>query len=64
MPGGSLGTGRYWVMCWKCDEVDKVVLHYQTLIARVIDEQTVEGLQRLIEKMEAEKVALHPKPME
>ena len=46
-------------MCWKCDEIDKVILHYRTLIARVTDRLTLEGLQQLIDKLEAEKEALH-----
>ena len=20
---------KVWVMCWKCDEIDKVILHYR-----------------------------------
>lgn len=47
-------------MCWKCDEIDKVILHYRTLSARVTDTLTLEGLQQLIDKLEAEKIALHP----
>jgi hypothetical protein len=47
-------------MCWKCDEIEKVILHYRTLSARVIDTLTLEGLQQLIDKLEAEKKALHP----
>jgi hypothetical protein len=47
-------------MCWKCDEIDKVILHYRTLSARVTDTSTLEGLQKLIDKLEAEKKALHP----
>ena len=49
-------------MCWKCEEIDKVVLRYRALSARVTDRLTLEGLQRLIEKLEDEKKALHPKP--
>ena len=47
-------------MCWKCDEIDKVILHYRTLAARVTDAQTLEGLQQLIDKLEDEKRTLHP----
>jgi hypothetical protein len=47
-------------MCWKCQEIDKVILHYRVLGARVTDKLTLEGLQQLIEKLEAEKKALHP----
>jgi hypothetical protein len=51
-------------MCWKCEEIDKVILHYRTLGARVTDRQTLEGLQQLIETLEAEKQALHPERQE
>ena len=47
-------------MCWKCREIDKKIAHYRTLIARVIDKQTLEGLEHMVEKLEAEKKALHP----
>ena len=47
-------------MCWKCEEIDKKVLHYQTLSARVTDRLTLEGLQQLIEKLHDEKGTLHP----
>jgi hypothetical protein len=46
-------------MCWKCEEINKVILHYQTLGARVTDRLTLEGLQQLIEKLETEKKTLH-----
>jgi hypothetical protein len=46
-------------MCWKCEEIDKVILHYRTLGTRVTDRLTLEGLQQLIETLEAEKQALH-----
>jgi hypothetical protein len=49
-------------MCWKCDEIDKVILRYRTLSSRVTDTLTIEGLQQLIDKLEAEKKALHPDP--
>jgi hypothetical protein len=45
-------------MCWKCEEIDKVMLHYRTLSARVTDTLTLKGVQQLIDKLETEK-ALH-----
>lgn len=51
-------------MCWKCQEIDKVILHYRTMIARVTDEQTVAGLEELIQKLEAEKKRMHPEQSE
>jgi hypothetical protein len=47
-------------MGWKCQEIDRVILHYRTLGARVTDQLTLDGLQHLIDKLEAEKSALHP----
>jgi hypothetical protein len=47
-------------MCGKCEEIDKVMLHYRTLRTRVSDIWTLEGLQQLIETLEAEKKAMHP----
>jgi hypothetical protein len=55
-----LVSGRGLAMCWKCEEIDKVIVHYRTLGARVTDRQTLEGLQQLIETLEVEKQALHP----
>jgi len=47
-------------MCWKCQEIDNVIARYRMLIARVTDQQTLEGLELLIEKLEAEKKRMHP----
>jgi hypothetical protein len=47
-------------MCWKCEEIDKVILRYRILSSRVTDRQTLDGLKHLIEKLEAEKKSLHP----
>jgi len=51
-------------MCWKCEEIDKVILHYRTLGTRVTDRQTLEGPQQLIDALEVEKQALHPEQQE
>ena len=51
-------------MCWKCEEINKVILHYRTLGTRVTDRQTLEGLQQLIDALEAEKQALHAEQQE
>jgi len=47
-------------MCWKCQEIDKRILHYRALGVRMTDEGLLNGLQQLIDKLEAEKRALHP----
>jgi hypothetical protein len=47
-------------MCWRCEEIDKMIVRYRTLRTRVTDIWTLEGLQQLIETLETEKKALHP----
>ena len=46
-------------MCDKCVELDKRIAHYQTLALRVMDPPTVEGINKLINEMQARKAALH-----
>ena len=49
-------------MCEKCVELDKKIAHYRRLSLIIIDQQTIDGINKLIEKMRAEKVALHSNP--
>jgi hypothetical protein len=47
-------------MCDKCQELDKKIQHYRSLMARVTDQLMKEGLGKLIEDMQAQKAAHHP----
>ena len=47
-------------MCEKCTEIDKTIAHYRWIKGRVIDPLTHQAADDLIEKLEAEKIALHP----
>jgi hypothetical protein len=47
-------------MCEKCIEIDKTIAHYQWIKERVIDPLTQQAADDLIEKLEDEKIALHP----
>jgi hypothetical protein len=47
-------------MCEKCFELDKKIGHYRQLSFLITDEKAVAALTLLIEKMRAEKAALHP----
>ena len=47
-------------MCDECAKLDKKIDHYRTLMARVTDQFTNEGIGKLIEQMKAQKAALHP----
>jgi len=49
-------------MCWKCEEIDKRILHYRVIAARMTDKQTLDGIQQLIAALEGEKNTLHPEP--
>ena len=54
---GSCEPGS--VMCWKCEQIDKEISHYQGLSARVTEEGSVKSLDILIAKLKEEKTALH-----
>jgi hypothetical protein len=47
-------------MCWKCQEIDKQIGHYQGLSARTSDEGSVKSLHILIATLEATKKEFHP----
>ena len=46
-------------MCEKCRELDQKFARYRQIAERVLDAQLTDGLAKLIEEAEAEKVALH-----
>jgi beta-phosphoglucomutase-like phosphatase (HAD superfamily) len=47
-------------MCDKCDEIDKKMEHHRLLASRLTDQPTIDGIKELIERMQAQKLALHP----
>jgi beta-phosphoglucomutase-like phosphatase (HAD superfamily) len=47
-------------MCDKCVELDRKIEHYRLLASRVTDQPTIDGIKELIERMQAQKLALHP----
>jgi hypothetical protein len=47
-------------MCEKCVELDGKIEHYQRMSARITDQLTLDGINELIERMKAQKAALHP----
>jgi FAD/FMN-containing dehydrogenase len=47
-------------MCEKCVELDGKIEHYQRMSARITDQATLDGIKELIERMRAQKAALHP----
>jgi hypothetical protein len=51
-------------MCDKCVELDSKIDHYRFLADRITDQLTIDGIKQLIERMQAEKAALHPEQTE
>ena len=49
-------------MCEKCVELDEKIGRYESLSARINDQQTLDGIKKLIERMQAQKAALHREP--
>jgi hypothetical protein len=47
-------------MCEKCQAIDGKIQRYRDLIRRIVDPLTHEEAEKLIEKLRAEKAALHP----
>ena len=45
------------IMCEKCDEIDRKIAHYRGVMRLITDQQTLDGIAQLIEKMTAEKAA-------
>jgi hypothetical protein len=54
-------TREYGIaMCEKCTELDSKIEHYRLMASRMTDQATLDGIKRLIERMQAQKVELHP----
>ena len=51
-------------MCEKCVELDGKIEHYQYLARMVTDQPTLDAIQKLVEQLKADKVALHPEQQE
>jgi hypothetical protein len=47
-------------MCEKCVELDGKIEHYQRMASRISDQAMLAGIKELIERMQAQKAALHP----
>jgi len=48
-------------MCEQCIEIDKKIEHYRVIASRTTDEPLLDGIKELMERMQAQKRALHPK---
>jgi hypothetical protein len=47
-------------MCEKCVKLDSKIDHYRFLASRLTDQLTIHGIKQLIDRIQAEKAALHP----
>ena len=47
-------------MCEQCVEIDKKIEHYRFMASRITDQPLLDGIKHLIERMHAQKAALHP----
>lgn len=47
-------------MCSECDQIDEAIAHYKWIKGQIFDQETTEGVDRLIVDLEAKKLALHP----
>jgi hypothetical protein len=48
------------VMCGTCKSIDDEITRYRLLGDKITDQQTLNGISLLIEKMEGQKRQLHP----
>jgi hypothetical protein len=48
-------------MCQECTKIDQKIAHYTELAHRVLDAETLRGIERLVSELVARKEALHPK---
>lgn len=48
-------------MCSKCDEIIAAIARYRRRKTQITDQQMNEAAERQLTKLEADKLALHPK---
>jgi hypothetical protein len=46
-------------MCEKCAQLDAKIERYQRLSSQITDQPTLDGIEKLMERMRAEKAAIH-----
>jgi len=51
-------------MCEKCVEIDKRIEHYRVRASHTTDQPLLDGIKELIERLQAQKAALHPEQTE
>jgi hypothetical protein len=51
-------------MCSRCVEIDERIMHLKELGSRLLDGKTLRSIEILVERLAAEKAALHPEGKE
>jgi hypothetical protein len=60
----SSSEDRIANVCKQCVEIDKKIEHYRFMASRITDQPMLDGIKELIERMIAQKAALHPEQTE
>jgi hypothetical protein len=47
-------------MCEKCVEIDSRITRLKGLANRILDQQMLDGMDKLVSELEAQKMELHP----
>jgi hypothetical protein len=47
-------------MCEECKHIDERIARYRLLGNQITDEQTLDGIDRLIQELKAQRRRLHP----
>jgi len=48
-------------MCSQCDEIDVKIERLRGIARRLLDQQTLDGIKKLIAELEAQKASVHSK---
>ena len=51
-------------MCDKCKELDEKINHYRQISRSLTDQLTIDRINEVVAKYEAQKAALHPEERE
>ena len=60
MTAGSGAQMQDQVMCEKCVELDGKIEHYRRVATTITDPGVRDGIKKQIERIKAERAALHP----
>ena len=58
--GQLIAQMRRAAMCDKCKELDEKINHYRRISPSITDRLTIDRINEVIAKYEAQKAALHP----